>query len=77
MPLGSFRGLFFILLAIAALTSSVSLLEVPTSYVMDRWNWGRTKAVVVISALVMLIGLPSALSFGIVPGLTDIGGKLL
>ncbi|MBU5347796.1 sodium-dependent transporter [Paenibacillus lautus] len=76
MPLGAFfGGLFFVLLAIAALTSSVSLLEVPTSYVMDRWNWGRTKAVVVISALVMLIGLPSALSFGIVPGLTDIGGK--
>lgn len=76
MPLGAFfGGLFFVLLAIAALTSSVSLLEVPTSYVMDRWHWGRTKAVVVISALVMLIGLPSALSFGIVPGLTDIGGK--
>ncbi|MCT1399936.1 sodium-dependent transporter [Paenibacillus sp. p3-SID867] len=76
MPLGSFfGGLFFILLAIAALTSSVSLMEVPTSYVMDRWNWGRTKAVLVIGALVMLVGLPSALSFGIVPGLTDIGGK--
>ncbi len=76
MPLGSFfGGLFFILLAIAALTSSVSLLEVPTSYVMDRWHWGRTKSVVVIGALVMLIGLPSALSFGIVPGLKDIGGK--
>ncbi|MEF7438884.1 sodium-dependent transporter [Paenibacillus lautus] len=76
MPLGAFfGGLFFVLLAIAALTSSVSLLEVPTSYVMDRWHWGRTKAVVVISALVLLVGLPSALSFGIVPGLTDIGGK--
>ncbi|MGC6585796.1 sodium-dependent transporter [Paenibacillus sp. Dod16] len=76
MPLGAFfGGLFFILLAIAALTSSVSLMEVPTSYVMDRWNWGRTKAVLVICALVMLVGLPSALSFGIVPGLTDIGGK--
>lgn len=76
MPLGSFfGGLFFILLAIAALTSSVSLMEVPTSYVMDRWNWRRTKAVLVIGALVMLVGLPSALSFGIVPGLTDIGGK--
>lgn len=76
MPLGSFfGGLFFILLAIAALTSSVSLMEVPTSYVMDRWNWGRTKAVLIICALVMLVGLPSALSFGIVPGLTDIGGK--
>ncbi|SEL52522.1 neurotransmitter:Na+ symporter, NSS family [Paenibacillus sp. cl141a] len=76
MPLGAFfGGLFFVLLAIAALTSAVSLLEVPTSYVMDRWHWGRTKAVVVISALVLLVGLPSALSFGIVPGLTDIGGK--
>ncbi|MCI1773853.1 MAG: sodium-dependent transporter [Paenibacillus lautus] len=76
MPLGAFfGGLFFVLLAIAALTSSVSLLEVPTSYVMDRWHWGRTKAVVVISTLVLLVGLPSALSFGIVPGLTDIGGK--
>lgn len=76
MPLGAFfGGLFFVLLAIAALTSSVSLLEVPTSYVMDRWHWGRTKAVVAISALVLLVGLPSALSFGIVPGLTDIGGK--
>lgn len=76
MPLGAFfGGLFFVLLAIAALTSAVSLLEVPTSYVMDRWHWGRNKAVVVISALVLLVGLPSALSFGIVPGLTDIGGK--
>ncbi|MGW8822533.1 sodium-dependent transporter [Paenibacillus lautus] len=76
MPLGAFfGGLFFVLLAIAALTSAVSLLEVPTSYVMDRWHWGRTKAVVVISSLVLLVGLPSALSFGIVPGLTDIGGK--
>lgn len=42
---------------------------------MDRWHWGRTKAVIAISVLVMLIGLPSALSFGIVPGLSDIGGK--
>lgn len=76
MPLGSlFGGLFFILLAIAALTSSVSLMEVPVSYVMDRWRWGRTKSVLIIGTLIMLIGLPSALSFGIVPELTIIGGK--
>ncbi|MGG3455127.1 sodium-dependent transporter [Paenibacillus rhizolycopersici] len=76
MPLGAFfGGLFFILLAIAALTSSVSLLEVPVTYVMDRWGWGRGKSVTIISVLVMLIGLPSVFSFGAVPVFTDMGGK--
>lgn len=76
MPLGAlFGGLFFVLLAIAALTSAVSILEVPTSYIMDRWHWGRTKSVVFISVLTLLVGLPSVLSFGIEPGLSDIGGK--
>ncbi|MEK5001841.1 MULTISPECIES: sodium-dependent transporter [unclassified Paenibacillus] len=76
MPLGAFfGGLFFVLLAIAALTSSVSLLEVPVSYVMDRWGWGRVKSVVIISILVLLVGLPSVLSFGIIPAFTDMGGK--
>ncbi|MCM3698601.1 sodium-dependent transporter [Paenibacillus macerans] len=76
MPLGAFfGGLFFVLLAIAALTSAVSLLEVPVSYVMDRWGWGRVKSVVIISILVLLVGLPSVLSFGIIPAFTDMGGK--
>ncbi|TYA10105.1 sodium-dependent transporter [Paenibacillus faecis] len=76
MPLGAFfGGLFFVLLAIAALTSAVSLLEVPVSFAMDRWGWGRVKSVVLISVLVLLVGLPSAFSFGIVPALTDMGGK--
>ncbi|GIP50296.1 Sodium:neurotransmitter symporter family protein [compost metagenome] len=76
MPLGAFfGGLFFILLAIAALTSSVSLLEVPVTYVMDRWGWGRGKSVTIISVLVLLIGLPSVFSFGAVPVFTDMGGK--
>ncbi|WP_178023494.1 sodium-dependent transporter [uncultured Paenibacillus sp.] len=76
MPFGAFfGGLFFILLAIAALTSAVSLLEVPVSYVMDRWGWGRGKSVTIVSVLILLVGLPSALSFGVVPAFTDMGGK--
>ncbi|AWB44557.1 sodium-dependent transporter [Paenibacillus sp. CAA11] len=76
MPFGTiFGGLFFVLLAIAALTSAVSLLEVPVSFAMERWKWTRTKSVVVISLLVLIIGVPSAVSFGMVPGLTDLGGK--
>ncbi|MDR9852488.1 sodium-dependent transporter [Paenibacillus sp. VCA1] len=76
MPFGAFfGGIFFILLAIAALTSAVSLLEVPVTFAMDRWGWSRMKSVLIISVLVLLVGLPSALSFGIVPGFTHMGSK--
>lgn len=76
MPFGAFfGGLFFLLLSFAALTSTVSLLEVPISYVMERWRMGRGKAVLIVSVLIFLVGLPSVLSFGMVPGLTNMGGK--
>jgi len=65
MPAGwLFGGLFFVLLAIAALTSCVSLLEVPVAYSMERWNWGRLKATVATSTLCFLVGIPSAISVG-------------
>ncbi|MFC4767609.1 sodium-dependent transporter [Effusibacillus consociatus] len=65
MPLGQFFGfLFFILLAIAALTSAVSLLEVPVAYAMTKWNWNRKKAAFYTSVICFLIGVPSALSMG-------------
>ncbi|MCM3785038.1 sodium-dependent transporter [Neobacillus mesonae] len=69
MPLGwLFGGLFFILLAIAALTSLVSLLQVPVTYTMEKWNWSRKTAVSVISGLVFLLSIPSAISLGLVEG---------
>ncbi|MFI2857280.1 sodium-dependent transporter [Paenibacillus sp. JSM ZJ436] len=76
MPLGSFfGGLFFILLAFAALTSTVSLLEVPVSYTMERLRMKRTPAVLLVSALVLLVSLPSLLSFGLSELFTNPGGK--
>jgi len=75
MPLGSlFGGLFFVLLAVAALTSTVSLIEVPAAFAMERWKLSRTKAVWLIILGCFLLGLPAGLSFGLVPGLT-FGGK--
>lgn len=77
MPFGSFfGGLFFILLAIAALTSAVSLLEVPVSFAMERWNWSRQRAVWILSLICFLFGIPSAMSLGMFPELT-FGGKAL
>jgi neurotransmitter:Na+ symporter, NSS family len=65
MPLGQWFGfLFFILLAIAALTSTVSLLEVPVAYAMNQWSWTRKKAALLVSVTCFLIGIPSALSTG-------------
>ncbi|MBD3920678.1 sodium-dependent transporter [Paenibacillus sp. PR3] len=65
MPVGwLFGGLFFLLLAIAALTSCVSLLEVPIAYAIDRWGWGRNKATIVTCSLCFLVGIPSAISVG-------------
>jgi neurotransmitter:Na+ symporter, NSS family len=76
MPMGSlFGGLFFLLLAIAALTSAVSILEVPVAYSMNRWGWSRTKAAVAISVVCFLVGIPSALSVGGVLTPFTIGGK--
>lgn len=65
MPLGGLISVvFFVLLAIAALTSTVSLLEVPVSYLVDERGWSRKKAVWSIGLVTFVVGLPSALSQG-------------
>lgn len=55
---------FFILLCFAALTSTVSLLEVPVAYVVDEKKVSRKKAVWVVAGLIYLIGIPSLLGNG-------------
>lgn len=55
---------FFILLSFAALTSTVSLLEVPVSYVVDEYNMDRKKAVIITAAFIFVAGIPSLLGNG-------------
>ncbi|SNS76503.1 neurotransmitter:Na+ symporter, NSS family [Ekhidna lutea] len=57
-------GFFFLLLSFAALTSTVSLLEVPVSFVVDEYKMKRTKAVIIMSAIIFIIGLPSLVGNG-------------
>lgn len=52
--------LFFILLSIAALTSTISLLEVPVAYLVDEWGIGRRQAAVGTGILGALLSLPVA-----------------
>lgn len=59
-------GAFFLLLSVAALTSTVSLLEVPVSYFIDEHKWARPRATSFMALVIFLLGLPSMLSQGAV-----------
>lgn len=56
---------FFLLLCVAALTSSVSMLEVVVAYLVDEKNVKRTRATAGAGILIFLLGIPSSLSFGL------------
>lgn len=65
MPFGHlFAIVFYACLLVAAITSSVSMLEIDVAFLQDEWKWSRPKAVIVTTALLMVVGSFSALSFG-------------
>jgi NSS family neurotransmitter:Na+ symporter len=57
-------GAFFLLLSFAALTSTVSLLEVPVSYLVDEKQVPRTRAVWLTAGFIYLAGIPSLMANG-------------
>jgi NSS family neurotransmitter:Na+ symporter len=65
MPLGNFAGAFFyLLLFFAAITSTISMVEVVGSWLIDSRNWSRKKATWTVGISAFIVGLPSALSNG-------------
>jgi len=66
-----FSILFFTLVAFAALTSAISLLEVVASYLIDQLRWGRKKAASITGFAIFVFGVFSALSNGAVGWLSD------
>lgn len=65
MPLGNIAGaLFFLLLFLAAITSTISMLEAPAAYFMDTNKWSRKKAAWTVAIVAFLFGIPAALSNG-------------
>ena len=60
---------FFALMIIAALTSSISMLEVPVAYVVESKGFSRRKAVWTISAVIFAISTVIAFNFGELFGL--------
>ena len=60
-----FATIFFWLFLMAALTSSISLLEVVVAYFIDERSWSRSKAVWILGGLIFIAGIPSALASGV------------
>ena len=75
LPGGQLVGAaFFILLTMAALTSTISLLEVPVAHFIDVHKWTRRKAVLLVTTGVFLLAVPSALGNGAVGVLGSLPG---
>ena len=78
MPMGNFIGCaFFVLVFLAALTSSISLMEGIVSMFMDKFKLTRIKAVISIYVIILVLGIPSALGYGIWSHITVLGMDFL
>jgi neurotransmitter:Na+ symporter, NSS family len=54
---------FFLLLFFTALTSSIGMLEVSVAAVMEKTSFSRRKTSFLLTLLLLLVGLPAALSY--------------
>ena len=62
--IGTIVGIvFFVTVAFAALTSSVSILEAIVSCAMDKFGWDRKKAALIVTALAAVIGIIVCLGY--------------
>ncbi|SMP54961.1 sodium-dependent transporter [Anoxynatronum buryatiense] len=68
-----FAAIFFVALTVAALTSSVSLMEVVAAYLIDQKQMDRKKAVYSTGFIMVITGILSSLSLGVMSGFTILG----
>lgn len=74
MPGGEiFAIIFFFLLAVAALTSTISVLEVVVAYLKEEQKMSRGKATLIASVSISILGVFATLSFGALSNFTILG----
>ena len=60
-----FSGLFYVLLLIAALTSSISMHEISTAYIHETFHLSRRRAALIVTGVCFVMGVACSLSFGL------------
>ena len=74
---GYFFGImFFLLLALAALTSTISLLEVVVAYLVDSTKMARKPATLLATVAITAVGVVATLSNGILSHITIFGDNI-
>ena len=77
MPAGQVVGaLFFFLVAIAAITSSISMAEAVVSSLQDRLKWCRRTSTLVVGGIIVGLGIFSCIGYGPLDWVT-LGGHYL
>jgi NSS family neurotransmitter:Na+ symporter len=78
MPGGQIIGpVFFFLLSAAALTSMISLLEAAAAVIRHRFRLSRPKAAAIMTGIIFALGIPSAMSYGLLANVRIAGLPLL
>lgn len=71
-----FSLMFFILLGVAALTSTISVLEVIVAFFSEELNMGRKSATWVATVLVSILGVMASLSWGLMSDVKIFGKSI-
>lgn len=67
---------FFVALAVGALTSAISLLEVVVATAIDQLGWSRPLAAIVLGQACAMLGLPAALDIEVLGLMDQLAGTL-
>ena len=71
-----FSVMFYVLLVLAALTSTISMHEVATAYVHEKFGMTRTKGALMVTGVCLILGVLCSLSFGVLSDMTIAGFTL-
>jgi NSS family neurotransmitter:Na+ symporter len=71
-----FSTIFFVLLAFAAWTSAIGLMEPAVAWVVEHFSKSRAQATVFVGGLIWLIGFASVLSYNVLADTTFLAGTL-
>ncbi len=68
--------LFFFFIFVAAFTSAISLLEVVSNFIEEKFLITRKKATLIMGFVVFIVGIPNTLSFGVLSNVKFLGNTI-
>jgi NSS family neurotransmitter:Na+ symporter len=71
-----FSTIFFVLLAFAAWTSAIGLMEPAVAWIVEKHNRTRAQATIMVGLLIWLVGFGSVLSFNVLADTTFLAGTI-